>query len=210
MPNLLASLRTSRWLAVPGGAVLACLPALAALAEEAAHGESAAHHSSGLPQLDPSVFPTQLFWVAIAFVALYWLMTRRALPVVEQVLEERAQRIAQDLDEAQQQKDKAAALQAEVEKAMAVARGKAQADVAGIVAAADQAARERHARQAADIAARVTDAEKRLTAAKAEAVANVSASVSDLSRDIVTKLAGVASGEPEVATAVAAAIRERG
>lgn len=200
MPNLLASLRMFRWLGV-SAVTFACLPAASALAEEG---------GGGLPQLNPHVFPTQIFWLAVGFAVLYWLMTRRALPVVEQVLEERAKRIASDLDEAAAQKDKAAALQAEVEKAMASARSNAQAQVASIVANADQAARERHTVQNADIAARVHAAEERLAAAKAEAVANIGSAVADLSRDIAGKLAGIAAGDAQVTAAVDAAIKERG
>lgn len=201
MPTLFASLRMFRWLGV-SAAAFACLPVAAALAAEGGEG--------GLPQLNPHVFPTQIFWLAIGFVALYWLMIRRALPAVETVLEERANRIAKDLDEAASQKDKAAALQAEVEKAMAAARANAQAEVGTIVATAEQAARERHAVQNADIAARVNAAEKRLGTAKADAIAHIATAVGDLSRDIAARLAGVTVGEAQVTAAVDSAIKERG
>ena len=42
-----------------------------------------------MPQFDPSVWPPQLIWMVITFVALYFLMSRVALPRITDVLEER-------------------------------------------------------------------------------------------------------------------------
>ena len=74
----------------------------------------------------PSTFPSQLVWFAIAFGLLYWFMSKRALPQLGAVIEDRKARIASDLDDAtamQQQADAAAAAH---EKTLAEARAKAQ------------------------------------------------------------------------------------
>ncbi len=55
-----------------------------------------------MPQFDISTFPTQLIWLAIAFVLLYVLMARVALPRIGQVLEERQEKIDDNLDSAEQ------------------------------------------------------------------------------------------------------------
>jgi F-type H+-transporting ATPase subunit b len=204
MPNLFAMLRPSRWL---GAAVVVstwaiALPALAEAGGEGAH--------SGLPQLDPSSFAKQIFWLAIAFAVLYWLLTRRALPVVESVLETRQQRIAADLDAAAKAKDEATAAQAKLEKALAEARATAQDHVAGIMAKADADARERQARLGGDIAARVATAERQVAAAKAEAVANVRVAAADIACDIIHKLAGLSADSARAESVVATIIRERG
>ena len=46
-----------------------------------------------MPQLDPSTFVAQLFWLVLSFVILYLLMWRVALPKVADVLQERQERI---------------------------------------------------------------------------------------------------------------------
>ena len=56
-------------------------------------GEKAA-----FPPFDVATFAGQLFWLAITFAALYWLMSTIALPRVGAILEERASTIARDLD----------------------------------------------------------------------------------------------------------------
>ena len=57
-------------------------------AEAAAHD---AHHaaSPGLPQLDVSTFPSQLFWLVVCGVTLYGLMSKVALPRVQKIIQAR-------------------------------------------------------------------------------------------------------------------------
>ena len=58
--------------------------------------------AEGMPQLDfkTPLTTSQVVWGAIIFVVLYILLSRTGLPMVASVLEERATRIAKDLDEA--------------------------------------------------------------------------------------------------------------
>ena len=43
-----------------------------------------------MPQFDPSVFSPQLFWLVVTFIALYWLVSKVAVPRVGEVLDQRA------------------------------------------------------------------------------------------------------------------------
>ena len=54
-----------------------------------------------MPQLDVSGFPSQIFWLVITFVFLWWLMAKVALPKVGLVLEERQKKINDSLDMAE-------------------------------------------------------------------------------------------------------------
>ncbi len=81
---------------------------------KATHSESG-HEAGGhanFPPFDSSTFPSQLLWLAITFGALYYVMSKIALPKVGAVIENRKARIAKDLNDAaamQQQADAAAA-----------------------------------------------------------------------------------------------------
>ena len=93
-------------------------------AGHAAHGD--AHHGSGgLPQLDPSTFETQLFWLFVVFTALYFFYSRKSLPEISDVVENRRERIQNDLDTAQKLKSEADEVHTSYEESLAKARNKA-------------------------------------------------------------------------------------
>src|SRR6185295_5936293 len=77
------------------------------------------------PPLDPGTFAPQLVWLAISFGLLYVLLKRVALPRVGEVIEERADRIRRDLDQAEKLKTETARALAAYEQALAEARGRA-------------------------------------------------------------------------------------
>lgn len=209
MSNLLAKGRLARWSGVAGTS-LATLTVMAApvLAATAEHG---GEHGGGggLPQLNPATFPTQIFWLALTFGALYYLLSKKALPVVAQVLEERQERISRDLSKAASLKEEAEAVMATVDKAMADARAQAQAVIAETVAAFEA---ENQAKQSAlntQIADRLREAETRIAAAKEQALANVRGEAVGIVREIASKLAGIDADPAQAEAAVASVLEER-
>jgi F-type H+-transporting ATPase subunit b len=85
-----------------------------------------AFKEAGMPQLNIADFAPQLFWLALSFIALYFIMARAALPRIANVLEERAGRIAADLAAAAQLREQTQQAIADYEKALADARAGAQ------------------------------------------------------------------------------------
>lgn len=211
MSNLLAKGRLARWSGV-AGTTLASLtvmaaPVLAATAEKAA--EHGGEHAGGLPQLNPATFPTQIFWLALSFGALYWLLSKKALPVVAQVLEDRQARISADLSKAAGLKEEAENVMATVDKALADARSQAQALIAEAVSAIEA---ENQAKQSAlntQIADRLREAEARIAAAKEQALTNVRGEAAGIVREIASKLAGIDADPAQAEAAVAAVTEER-
>ena len=82
----------------------------------------AAEGGSNLPQLDPSTFQPQLIWRFITFLALYLIMWRSALPKIGSILEERANRKADDLDAADRARKKSESLEAAYQEIFLAAR----------------------------------------------------------------------------------------
>jgi F-type H+-transporting ATPase subunit b len=78
------------------------------------------------PPFDPRTFPSQLFWLALSFGALYFMMSRIALPRIGEVIEERRDHIQRDLDEAARLKSETDAALKSYEQSLADARVKAQ------------------------------------------------------------------------------------
>ncbi|MDX8387215.1 MAG: hypothetical protein R8M46_01590 [Ghiorsea sp.] len=62
---------------------------------------------TGLPQFNQEHFSSQIFWAVISFIILLLLLYRYVLPVLSQVLNDRAKRIKADLDNAQKQREDA-------------------------------------------------------------------------------------------------------
>ena len=78
-----------------------------------------------MPQLDPSTFGTQLFWLGICFVALYGVMALIVLPRISSTLQARAAQLDDDLAEAEALREKAEMALAAYEEALAEARSRA-------------------------------------------------------------------------------------
>jgi F-type H+-transporting ATPase subunit b len=146
----------------------------------------------GMPQLDPSTYSSQVFWLVVTFVALYVVMSRVALPKVRDVLTARAERLQGDLEEAQRLKAGTEKAIAEYEAALAQARAKAQATAGETRLRANKAAADAKARQDADLAATAKAAEAGIGAAKDRALASLNDVAAETARDIVQRLSGVA------------------
>lgn len=62
---------------------------------------------AGMPQLDPTFFLSQLFWLAVTGLLLYILMSKVALPRVAQMVQQRDDRVRDDLEAAYKLKQEA-------------------------------------------------------------------------------------------------------
>jgi len=163
-----------------------------------------------MPQLDPSGFAPQIFWLLICFVALYLLMSRVALPRVTDVLRERQERIDDDLEKAARLKAEAEQVLAAYEAAMAESRGKALAVLreAGERMAAEAA--KRQAEATARLDRQTEEAERRIGAAKQEALNNVRGVAAEAARAAAAKLIGTDIAAGEADEAAGRALRGRG
>ncbi len=165
-----------------------------------AHGGGAA---ASFPPFNPDTFAPQLIWLALTFAALYYILSRKALPRIADVLEERANRIKRDLDAAER-------LKGETDKALATyeqALNDAKSNAGGI-------AKETRAKLAADVDrektavdaqmnAKVTEAEARIAATKTKALASVNDIAATTAAAIVSQLIGHEATADEVKNALA-------
>ncbi|HEX3709553.1 MAG TPA: F0F1 ATP synthase subunit B' [Pseudolabrys sp.] len=164
-------------------------------------------HDGGFPPFNAHTFPSQLVWLAIAFVLLYALMAKWALPQVGKVIEQRQKHIADDTAEAGRLKGQSDAAVAAYEKALADARARAQTianETRDKQAAAAEAIRK--ANEDA-LNAKLADAEKTIAATKQAALGNVRSIAEDAARAIIERLIGVAPADKAVADAVTEALK---
>lgn len=100
------------------------------VAEEAhpateAHDEG--HSSGGLPQLDPTWYASQVFWMVVIFAALYGIYGYSVLPALGGIIQTRRDRIQNDLDQAQLMKNEAEKLRRTYESSLHESHVKASA-----------------------------------------------------------------------------------
>jgi len=171
------------------------------MAETAAHTEAPAGHPK-FPPFESEHFPSQLVWLTISFVLLYVLMKKIALPRIGGIMAARSKVISDDLAAAERLKEQSNAANAAYEKALADARGRAQA-IAG-------ATREQHAREAEDLHKRLeaqlherlAAAEQSIAKSRGAAMSNVKSIAAETASAIVERLIGLRPRDEDIAAAL--------
>lgn len=173
------------------------------------HTETGVPHSdaaSGVfPPFDASTYPSQLLWLVITFGLFYLVMQKLLVPRVGGILEQRHDRIAQDLDEASRLQAEADAAVATYERELAEARSKAGVigetarEAAKAKATADRTAIE------TELAQKLSAAEARIGEIKTQAFAQVGAIAEETAGAIVDQLIGARATADDIKAAVAAA-----
>ncbi|RME66735.1 MAG: F0F1 ATP synthase subunit B' [Alphaproteobacteria bacterium] len=143
-----------------------------------------------MPQFDPATISPQLVWLLITFLVFYLLMTRWALPRIGSVLEEREERIADDLDQAEKFRRDADKVKGHFEDVLATARAKAAQVLHDARAEAQQKIDARLRKLDEELAARAQAAEERIVAEQRQAMAALEAVASDACQAILAKLVG--------------------
>ena len=141
--------------------------------------------ATGLPQLDFSTWPNQIFWLVVTLIVLYQLMSRVALPRISNVLEERADAISDDLDRADEFRRKAQEAEAAYDQALADARANAQVIAAETREEILKEVEAEMAKADAEISARAAESEIRIKEVRDSALA----SVAEVGRDTAMALA---------------------
>ncbi len=162
-----------------------------------------------MPQLDPSSYPSQLFWLVLTFVPLFFILWKVALPKVAAVLAARQARIESDLDRAATLRDEAAEVLAQYEAALAGAHERARAALRKLADEMAAEAAARHAELGLRLGERVKDAEARIAGARETALANIRGIAGEAAEAATERLIGVKAAPSAVAEALAAETGER-
>jgi len=138
-----------------------------------AHTEAEGGHGGGFPPFESSTYASQLVSLVIAFVALYLIVSRIALPRVGGVIDARQNAIEGDLTAAQKLKDESDAALKAYESDLASARSRAQAignENREKLNAASEVERKKLEDQ---LAAKLSEAEKTIAKTREAAMSNV-------------------------------------
>ena len=159
---------------------------------------------AGMPQLDFSTFPNQIFWLLVTLVVIFFVLRTVALPRIGGILTTRRGQISGDLAAAEELKHKAleaekaynAALvsaRAEAGKIVAAAKAEIQADLNAAIGKAD-----------AEIAAKTAESASRIDVIRAAASDVVASVAKDTAAELVVAMGGAVD-----ARAIEAAVTAR-
>lgn len=158
-----------------------------------------------MPQLEFQDYLPQIVWLFITFVSLYVLMARLALPRVADILEERQNRIADDLGQAEKLRDESDAALESYEGALSEARARAHAIAQETRAEVQQTADAEKAELIAALTREGEEADARIRATKTEAMAGLQDIASGAAVEIVQQIAGLQISDADARDAVAVA-----
>ena len=154
----------------------------------ATEATEAAAEAPGMPQLDFSTFPNQIFWLVVTLVVIYLVLSKVALPRIASVLAERQGTITNDIAAAEDLKVKAAEAEEAYDKALAEARTEANRIAAEAKAEMQAEVDEAMVKADAEIAARTAESEARIAEIREGAAAAVRDVAKDTAKEVVAAL----------------------
>lgn len=155
-----------------------------------------------MPQLEISTYAPQLVWLVITFGFLYLLMAKSLLPRVGEVIEERQDRIDDDLETAEKLKKESQELEETYEQILADARKDASDYLKAEREKVEQKLGDQRKKMEEEIAGRVAKAEERIAQARKRALGDLDTMSADACAAIYAKLTGARLKKDEAKKAV--------
>jgi F-type H+-transporting ATPase subunit b len=158
------------------------------------------------PPFNSETYASQIVWLVIAFIALYALLSRVALPRIASIFAARSGKVKSDLATAGRLAAESQSAIEAYEKALADARAKAQAIASATRAEFAAKSEQKKKGLEAGLAKKLAEAERQIEATKKAAMANVRGIAADAAAEIVRRLLGTAPAKQNLDRALDAAL----
>lgn len=158
--------------------------------------------SSGLPQFAFETWASQIFWLAITFGVLYFILARFILPKIDQGLTNRGDRIADDLNEAARMNRDAQQAEADYIQSVSDAKAKAQNISETTRKSVEAELAVEAAETEADFERKQEEADARIAKIKASALSKVDEVAADTVQAILEKFTTAKITTPAIKSAV--------
>lgn len=155
-----------------------------------------------MPQLDPTWFASQLFWLVVCFFVLYLLVSRVFLPPLQGVMASRKGAVDADLAAAQDFKSQAELARQSYEQTLAQSRASAQAVIADAANTSKEQAASAMKALDVQVATQLANADKQIAAKKQELLSELAPKTSEFAALIAEKLTAQKPSEDMVKRAV--------
>ena len=141
-----------------------------------------------MPQLDFSVFPSQLFWLLISFFSMLFIMSRFIIPKTAEMINLRKEKIDGDLRKAAEIKQQVEKALEKYHAALKEATDKAQISLQKNRDELGEMINRKQEDLAAKLEAEISGGEKKIEQAKEKALQKVEASAAELAIDVLKNL----------------------
>ena len=159
---------------------------------------------AGMPQLDPTYWASQIFWLILIFTFLYLALSKLFIPKIKDVIDDRENKIKDDLDEAQKLKNVAEKKLKEYELSIENTKKKIQKILFESKNKLNSEMQNKKKNFKKEIDAEIENAEKEIKNFKKDSLK----SISIISEEMTSKVVEMISGEPINQSSVKAAILE--
>lgn len=143
-----------------------------------------------MPQLDPSSFASQIFWLIITFSFLYMVLSRVTLPRITSIFQDRNARIENDLSRAEQLKNDATQAEKRYQAILTEGREKAQKILQEAQADIQAEIQKRHHQMDETLASQFKEADHRIAEIKKKSESQLAKITDELSELIEKKIFG--------------------
>lgn len=143
-----------------------------------------------MPQLDVTTFSSQLFWLGMCFLVLYFILSYFLVPKISGVLENRENMREQNINQASSYREEAESLLVEYEKLLAQTRKEAHEKYQSVVNVTAHEIRAKKREMLDKLQERLHIAEQDLYRARIEASEDIHAVAQEIAGDILQKLTG--------------------
>ncbi|MDD7313108.1 MAG: hypothetical protein PUH03_01960 [bacterium] len=141
-----------------------------------------------MPQLDFSVFPSQLFWLLVSFFSMLFIMSRFIIPKTAEMINLRKEKIDGDLRKAAEIKQQVEKALEKYHAALKEATDKAQISLQKNRDELGEMINRKQEDLAAKLEAEISGGEKKIEQAKEKALQKVEASAAELAIDVLKNL----------------------
>ena len=159
---------------------------------------------AGMPQLDPTYWASQGFWLILIFTLLYLALSKLFIPKIKNSIDDRENRIKDDLDEAQKLKEVAEAKLKEYEISIENAKKDVQKILFESKNKLNSEIQNKKKTFKKEIETEIENAEKEIESFKKDSLE----SISKISEEITSKIIENISGEPMNQSSVKATVQE--
>ena len=159
---------------------------------------------AGMPQLDPTYWASQAFWLILIFTALYLALSNMFIPKVKNNIDSRENRIKDDLDEAQKLKNLAEKKLKEYEQSIEDAKKEVQKIIFESKNELSLQIQTKKKEFEKEIENEIKTAEKEIENLKKDSLESISV----ISEEIASKVIEKISGEPMNQSSIKASILE--